>query len=274
MNPATPYLETLGVLLVAIAGFLLGWRIGKKAKGWVWAAAYAMPLVLTLTIAVARRIPSLEFTIPFKWLMMDRMEFVVLAFLITFVLTIPVARLPSSRQRWMVTVFMWLVVANYALLPFLMPALNYHYLRGLKNTYQDGVCLQSTSYTCGPAAAVTALKQLGMNSEEGTLAILAHTTSMAGTPADSLCAAINKLHQGEDIRCTYREYQSIAELKQMPVIAVVKFGLLVDHYVTVLAITETTVEIGDPLEGRKSLSYPEFDERWRHCGIVVEKIRH
>ena len=274
MNPVTPYLETAGVLVVAVAGFLLGWRVGKRTKGWMWAAAYAAPLILTLAIAVARRIPSMEFTIPFKWIMMDRMEFVVLAFLITFMLTIPAARLTSIRQQRFVITFMWLVIVNYALLPFLMPGLNYAYLRDLKNTMaRGGICLQSTDYTCGPAAAVTALKQLGVTAEEGKLAILAHTTRIAGTPPDSLCAAINRLHQAEGIRCTYREYQSIAEIKQVPVIAVVKFGFLVDHYVTVLEVTDTTVEIGDPLEGKVSLSHSKFNNQWRRCGILVEK-RH
>lgn len=270
LNPAIPYLETAGVLLVALSGFLLAWRLSKRIHGWQWLAAYAIPLLLILTMAVVRRIPSLEFAFPFQWLMMDRMEFVILSFLIPFTLTLPAARLPIQRQRRMVIAFMWVVIANYAVLPFLMPAWSWHFMVNLKNTCHNGVCLQSTNYTCGPAAAVTALQQLGVESEEGKLAILAHSTAVTGTPADSLCAAINRLYGREGVVCTYQEYSGIAEMKKLPVIAVVKFGFLVDHYVAVLEITDTTVEIGDPLEGRVRLSHQAFNERWRHCGILVE----
>ena len=52
--------------------------------------------------------------------------------------------------------------------------------------------MQSNGYNCGPAAAVTALRRLGLPAEEGELAILAHTSSAAGTSCDTLCTAIER----------------------------------------------------------------------------------
>jgi hypothetical protein len=55
-----------------------------------------------------------------------------------------------------------------AIVPFLAPAFNRGYLAGLKTRIDaDGVCRQSSEYTCGPAAAVTALRKLGLPAEEG-----------------------------------------------------------------------------------------------------------
>jgi predicted double-glycine peptidase len=46
---------------------------------------------------------------------------------------------------------------------------------------------------------------------------------------------------------------------------------MVDHYVTVLSITDKHVEIGDPLEGKIFMSHELFREKWRKTGILVEK---
>ena len=50
-----------------------------------------------------------------------------------------------------------------------------------------------------------------------------------------------------------------------------KFGFLVDHYVTVLEVTDTEVVVGDPLNGLDKMSYDEFRERWRFVGIVLKR---
>lgn len=77
---------------------------------------------------------------------------------------------------------------------------------------------------------------------------------------------------GEGIRCTFLNYRSVSDLKRLPVIAVVKHGFLVDHYVTILAVTDMTVQIGDPLEGAVTLTHRQFEDRWRKCGLLIEKV--
>ncbi len=214
----------------------------------------------------------MEFTIPFRWIMASRMELVILAFLTTFTLTITVSRLAAKRLRILVDFLKWLIVF-YCCLPFLMPALHYANHRGIKTLInKKGICIQSNDYTCGPAAAVTALRRLGVPAEEGELAILAHTTRIIGTEPDSLCSAISERYHADGIQCNYRSYRSISDLKQLPVIAMVKYSFLLNHYVTVLAVTDTTIEVGDPLEGKRVLSHGKFNEMWRNVGIVIEKV--
>ena len=56
-----------------------------------------------------------------------------------------------------------------------------------------------------------------------------------------------------------------------PVIALVKYAPLVDHYVTVLEIRKDEVVVGDPLRGRDSLTHEAFLKKWRKVGIVVKQ---
>jgi predicted double-glycine peptidase len=136
----------------------------------------------------------------------------------------------------------------------------------------DGVCLQTTGYTCGPAAAVTALRRLGFKADEGQLAILTHCTSFTGTPPDILADSLQSRYGRNGLRCEYRGFRDVAELKNAGLtLAVVKFNFIVDHYVTVLAVNDHTVTIGDPLYGLTEMSRHDFEDMWRFCGVALAR---
>jgi hypothetical protein len=160
-------------------------------------------------------------------------------------------------------------VISQSILAFLLPAFNYRQLAGLKTLVDvNGVCIQSNGYTCGPAAAVTALRQIGVQAQEGELAVLAHTTRMTGTQPDVLCQVIRERY---GVSCRQGWFSDIRELRpHVPAIAVVKFAFLIDHFVAVLEITDAGVSMGDPLEGRVEISHDEFAKRWRQCAIVFD----
>jgi ABC-type bacteriocin/lantibiotic exporter with double-glycine peptidase domain len=70
----------------------------------------------------------------------------------------------------------------------------------------------------------------------------------------------------------YRAFKDILELRQAGLtLAVVKFGFLVDHFVTVLEVTDAEVIVGDPLEGLDRMTWDEFRKKWRFCGIVLKR---
>lgn len=200
--------------------------------------------------------------------MAGRIEFAMLAIICTLLLTTPQRRLPRKRDRTCLSILIVLFVIDLSVLPFLAPALNYRQLAGLKTTVNyEGVCLQSNGYTCGPAAAVTALHAIGIEAEEGELAILAYTTRFAGTQPDVLCHAIRKRY---GVTCRQAYFREVAELCDVvPVIATVKFAFLIDHFVTVLEVADSTIAIGDPLVGRVEMTHEEFASRWRRCGIIL-----
>jgi predicted double-glycine peptidase len=45
----------------------------------------------------------------------------------------------------------------------------------------------------------------------------------------------------------------------------------VDHYITVLDVTDKKVIIAGPIAGRYENTYEQFRNKWRFVGIVVKK---
>lgn len=267
-----PILETVAVTALAFLGFLIGLRIGWVKKRW-WLLGYVLPLGLVLLMALGRNIDQLRFVFPISLALDGRNEYAVLGFAVPMVLGTLIPRIPAKRTRILIGIMLVMVTIKDVVLPFFGPLLVRRELEQIVTSMtQRGVCLQNTHYTCGPAAAVTALNKFGIKAEEGELAVLAHTTPFIGTPDDLLSEAIEELYAGRGIRCTYRRFDSIAQLKEIcPTIAVVKFGFLVDHYVTVLEVDDEKIIVGDPINGTDEMTHDQFREKWRSIGIVVSQ---
>lgn len=269
-----PWIETIGVLFLGAAGVWAGRRCARLPKPW-WFLGYILPLFLILLIGIAYRFRSMEFHAPFRWLMAGRTEYALTAFLAAMVLTTPLSKLPLRRDRIAVSALMVWVIGQVAAWPFLAPAFNRHRLAALQtHVDSEGVCRQSTDFTCGPAASVTALRRLGLPADEGAIAIRCRSSSAMGTPPDMLCAALKSRYARDGLSCEYRSFRSVAELKQPGcTVALVKFGLLLDHYVTVLEVGDQSITVGDPLLGKQTLSHAEFTQKWRFVGVVLNRDR-
>jgi len=265
-----PWLETLGVAGLGVLGVLAG-RWFSRLRRPYWVLGYLIPMVFVAAFVAVTCVRWLEFYCPFRWLVAGRREFALMALVGTMVLTTPLSRLPRRSQRLAVGAFLCLFVAKLSVLPFLAPAFYLKQLAALEtHVDSDGVCGQNTDFTCGPAAAVTALRRLGFPAEEGELAVLCRTNPFSGTAPDVLCEVLRQRYGSRGLRCEYRPFASIDELKQAGLtLAVVKFSWLVDHYVTVLEVTGETVVVGDPLAGKVTLSHREFAAKWRFVGVVV-----
>jgi predicted double-glycine peptidase len=267
-----PWFESLAVGLLAVAGFLLGRWFSRLPKPY-WMLGYFIPLSLILLYGLATRNPTFAFVPPISWMMMGRNKFAVIGFIGTMVLTTPLSRLPRRRDRIFVMVLMIAIVWQMSVWPFLAPAFNRNYLAHLTTQVDgDGVCRQSNDYNCGPAAAVTALRKLGLPAEEGEIAILAHTSSATGTPPDILARELNE-HYGKDgLVAEYRNFKNVAGLPTAGLsLAIIKFSFMIDHYVTVLEVTPTEVVVADPLSGRTTYTHEEFEDKWRHVAVVLRR---
>ncbi|MEI7729495.1 MAG: cysteine peptidase family C39 domain-containing protein [Verrucomicrobiota bacterium] len=267
-----PWLETLGVTLFALTGVWLGRWFSRLPK-WYWAVGYGLPLFCLFLLWLPQQNNALFFLPPFSWLTAGRREFALGGFIATLLLTTPLSRVTQPRLRGLVILFMALIVITSSVLPFLGPAINRKHLASLEtDVNRDGVCLQKTDYTCGPAAAVTALRRLGLKAEEGTIAILAHTSFAIGTAPDVLAETLSAQYGAQGITADYRFFKTIQELRNAgEVLAVIKYGLFVDHYVAVLEVNDNEIVLGDPLAGKTALSYAAFDEKWRHSGVVIQR---
>lgn len=267
-----PWLETIGIILVASLGVLLGKLFSHPRKTY-WIVGYFLSFLLILFLLITRYSNSLAFMPMLVGITAGRAKFVLFSLAVTMGLTTPLSRLPYKFERVAIYVIMVVVVVWFAVLPFLVPALIKDYLANLTTMFDSsGICYQTTDYTCAPAAAVTALGKLGLPAEEGELAILAHTSPVAGTLPGCLQSALQNRYGSDGLRCQYRRFDSIAQLKEAGLtLAVVKSEFLTDHCVAVLEVSDKMVTIADPSGGKKSMSYKQFEEIWRFSGIVLKR---
>jgi predicted double-glycine peptidase len=188
-------------------------------------------------------------------------------------LTVPLSRLPYKFEKLIVCLLMAGFVAWFSVLPFLMPALIKDRLSNLQTKFdKNGVCRQTTDYTCGPAAAVTALRKLGLNATEGELAVLSYSSPVTGTLPSCLSAALQDRYSAEGLSCRYQHFDSIAQLKKAGItLALVKEALFMNHCIAVLEVTDNAVTVADPVTGTRLMPYEQFEKIWRFSGIVLQR---
>jgi hypothetical protein len=266
------FLQAFAATFFAATGVVLGRLFSRLSKPY-WMLGYFIPLTLILIYRIALIYPALAFVPPASWMMIGLRKYALLGFVTTLVLTTPLSRLPRKRDRLLVGLLIIALVFVESVWPFLAPLADRRELSHLKtHAGMDGVCLQTTDYTCGPASAVTGLRKLGLPAEEATIAILSYTSSMTGTEPDILAGALQEEYRKDGLKAEYRAFKDLQELKQAGLtLAVVKFGFLVDHFVTVLEVTDTQVIVGDPLNGLDKMTHEDFLKKWRFSGIALSR---
>jgi len=261
------WIQSAGIFLLALICFFLGKQISTwSGRKWMW--GFFIPFFGIVLMLIPRYNPSFETVIPFKWIMKGRSEFVWITPICALSLSTLLFQLKHKREQFIITIFILFFISYFSIAPFLMPVFAYQKLTHLKTKIDsNGICLQETDYTCGPAAAVTLLSQYNITASEGDLSIAAFTTRMAGTPPDLLCEAIQKKH-GVTAHVQYN--LTLEKIKnKTPFLAIIKYAPLVDHYVVVFKITDTQVFLGDPLTGKRSCPRNEFLDQWRRVGVWI-----
>ena len=268
----SPWLETIGIILVALLGVFLG-KVFSRPRKTYWIVGYFISFLLILFLLITRYSNSLAFAPMLVGVTAGRLKFVLFSLAVTMGLTTPLSRLPYKFERAAIYVVMAAVVVWFAVLPFLVPALIQNQLANLTTLLDsNGICFQTTDYTCAPAAAVTALGKLGLTAQEGELAILAHTSPVAGTLPGCLQTALQKRYGNKGLKSQYRRFDSIAQLKDAGLtLAVVKSAFMTDHCIAVLEVSDEAITVADPASGKRLLSYKQFEEIWRFSGIVLKR---
>jgi predicted double-glycine peptidase len=263
--------ESVGVLLLACLCAWAGVKI-TRLKSKVWIAGFFVPFSVIFSIILLNRIPTLVYHAYFARIAEGRNEFILMAICMPFIFGILIPRLQIKRQKIVVGIFAAIASAYFVIPPFLDPALLYAEMKNSETWIEDGVCIQTTSYTCGAASAVTALMKLGINASEAELALASYTSRTWGASAPMLSSGIRKLYQEQGISCEIRVFNTVEQLKDVcPVLVIVKYKPLMDHYIAVLEVNDDFVVVGDPLKGTERLAYEEFMEKWRQVGIIVSK---
>jgi hypothetical protein len=267
-----PWLETSGVILITVLGIILG-RFFSDLRKPYWILGYFFSCILIVTLLIARIKNELYFVQPFSWMAASRIRYIILSLAISMGLTVPLSRLPRKWEKFVVYILMVGLITWSSILPFLVPALIKGRLSNLTTKFdKNGICRQTTNYTCGPAAAVTALGRLGLSADEGEIAILSHTSPIAGTLPTLLCSALQNRYGIEGLKCKYRRFDSIEQLRKAGVtLAIVRDAFLIDHCLVVLEVLDNAIAVADPVTGAQLIPYEKFEKIWRFSGIVIER---
>jgi predicted double-glycine peptidase len=266
------WLAAITATLFACCGIGSGFYASRLPR-FYWTLGYLLPAAVLLVYGLANHLPAFAFAPPISWMMMGRKKFAIMGFIAAMVLTTPLSRVPKRRDRMIICLFMAVMIFSTTVWPFVVPAFDRSELVDLQ-THLDpnGVCIQSTDYTCGPAAAVTALRRLGFSADEGRLAILSETSSATGTPPDMLVDALQDEYGSRGLVAQCRQFRSISELRQTGLtLAMIKYSFMVDHWVAVLQVTDSEVIVGDPLSGKVAMSWDQFARKWRFVGITLKR---
>jgi hypothetical protein len=191
--------------------------------------------------------------------------------LVALVFGLLIPRLTKARQRMVVWCLAGAMAVYFGLVPVLAPAVVRGSLTGTAGeTDGQGVCRQTHDYTCGPAAAVTALRRLGVEAAEGPLAVAAHCGPAVGADGHALARAMTAAAAGR-AAFSFRWVGDAGALAAMtPAVVTLDSNLLRGHYVAVLEVTPTHVLIGDPQAGRQRLTRDEFAEEWDGAAVAPD----
>lgn len=258
------------VTLVAVLAVWWGFVLGRSSLLWV-----VLPLALLLVQVIALNGEGLAFVPPLSWFASGSGRWIGLVGSASVTFGVLASRVKTPGQRRALLMLSGVVILRAGTLPFLGPALCRAEEEALQTqTDGKGVCLQGTSYNCGPAAAVTALRALGFSAEEGALALLMKTDPISGTPDDTMATALKKRYGPEGLVLERSYLHSVDALRAWPVaIAVIRFSLYVDHYVAVLGFEGDDIIIGDPLQGRQVLPVADFKAKWRNVALLLRRER-
>ena len=185
----------------------------------------------------------------------------------------PVLALGITRLSRAGLALMMLVATSYAgWSDFVSPVMAESELAALQTRFTaSGVCLQTTEYTCGPAAAVTLLRTLGVRAEEGELGLLAHSSPQTGTDPSDLAVALERRFGSAGLRARYEALGSLDALgAACPALTVVNYGEI-GHWVAVIAVTDLEVFFADPHDGFHVEKRNEFAQRWLNETVILQR---
>lgn len=147
--------------------------------------------------------------------------------------------------------------------PHLKPLLFPVPASSFQERWSNGVCLQSTNSSCGPASAATLLRAAGRQVSEAEIARQCYTY-LGGTENWYLARYLRR--QGCTVRFLTR-HDPQAPLP-VPAIAGVRNGDL-GHFIPLIAVTPATCVTGDPLVGRREWPLAQLSKQFDFTGFFM-----
>lgn len=170
-------------------------------------------------------------------------------------------------------VFLILLGGGYGLLEVSGPLLLPLYADTLSDSVErlgtgEIEVIQSTGWSCGPAALAWALQSKGVAANERELALLAGSTPFHGTGDAGLLRACHKLGQPAHMQrqLSYEQLQAVPK----PCLVTWHLSGLLLHWIVVLDAGPEKVAVGDPMMGQVDYSRADFRRDWMRDALVIE----
>lgn len=158
--------------------------------------------------------------------------------------------------------FLALLVLGIAV-PYLKPVFRPLPANRFQDNWKDGVCLQSTSASCGVASAATLLASFGIKVSEAELARECFTCS-SGTEAWYLA----RMFRRRGFNATFHTTMPIGG-PPAPAIAGVDFTGF-GHFIPIIAKDIAGYTTGDPLAGRQQCAKEQIGRQFQFTGFFLE----
>ena len=140
---------------------------------------------------------------------------------------------------------------------------------GFSDRWSEGVCLQSSESSCGPASAATLLKVAGKSVTEREIAQESFT-SRRGTENWYLIRTMR--HYGLNVHYSIGEPNRLNF--SLPSIVGVRLGGKsgTGHFITILGKSGNRYVVGDPLNGREELDEAQLQDRYYFTGFSIVPV--
>lgn len=249
-----PWLETLVAVLISATAFMVGYHFRRAC--WISMGIGVLGIGAALLFGDY----------------LSRRQSGYLMCLAVPLVTAPLLRYPISRITSGGLLAATLIAVVYSgWMEFIGPAISRNEVSQLKTRFsQSGICMQGTGYTCGPAAAVTALRRLSFPAEESEIGLLSYCSHHTGTYAQDLAEAMVQKYGGDGLKCSYQVLDDLKALRDAGLaLTVIELEPGSHHWVTVLEVTDQEVKLGDPLNGLRSEPLAVFQQHWDKQTIKV-----
>jgi predicted double-glycine peptidase len=257
----------IGQGVVAGLAVLVGLWFGRQRAS-LWRGAGVVAVLMTLCWPLIRIWPVRAIAVvPLSVLVFVEITGIVVP--VVFLFTVAARHLRHRSERratWLLVAVCGVYFVRHGMWMVAPPVPEMRMAR-----YVDGVCRQSTGYTCVAASLVTQLGFHGIDANETEMARLSYTMVDAGTTDLRAMYALEQKLAGSSLAARYErmDYDRLRAVP-MPCLVAIDWGYFSSHMVPVLAVNEEGVVLGDPLTGPRTMARAAFEREWHRRGIYLK----
>ena len=249
------------LLVVNAMSFALGLLVGRRGRRTA-IAGFVMLLALLLCKAVLNHNPVWEFAL-FPWPDYIYFQSYLMFPLALGCLGLAAALLPQERNRravWVLAGFLFAVSMWTERWIVVEPDTS-----SAEVATMDRHCIQSTAYSCGPAACVSLLAHWGVAATEGEMMGLCRTPAYGGTSLFRICRGLRlRLGEGYDVRIVDGDLDSLRAGGVPAIVSVHKV-----HVVTLRFDGDELVVLDPAAVGPERIDLEESRHRYGGPAVIV-----